>query len=127
MSANFPGTLAGLTVLAEFNSLHGGNLNLAPGPNGRGFAGSFDVTTTTNATGHFTIQAPSLPEGYQTVRIVVVGEPDIPPQAGLSSSFDHSFRIDTTGPRSPRPRLTPAGRAAAVGNEPGEPDRCRST
>ncbi len=66
VSASFPGTLANLTVLAEFSSLHGGNLNLAPGPNGRGFTGSFDVMTTTDATGHFTIQAPSLFEGYQT-------------------------------------------------------------
>ena len=111
VSASFPGTLANLTVLAQFSSLHGGNLNLAPGPNGRGFVGSFDVMTTTNATGHFTIQAPSLFEGYQTVQIVVVGDPDIPPQAGLSSSFDYSFRIDTTGPQITAATLTPGGTA----------------
>ena len=69
VSASFPGTLANLTILAQFSSLHGGNLNLAPGPNGRGFTGSFDVMTTTDANGHFTIQAPSLFEGYQDVRI----------------------------------------------------------
>ena len=98
VTSNFPGTLAGLTVLAEFNSLHGGNLDLAPGPDGRGFIGSFDAVATTDANGHFTIQAPFLPEGFNRVRLVVIGQPDSPPLPGLSSAFDHSFRIDNTTP-----------------------------
>ena len=122
VSAGFPGTLANLTILAQFSSLHGGNLNLAPGPNGRGFTGSFDVMTHTDANGHFTIQAPSLFEGYQMVRILVVGDPDIPPQAGLSSSFDHAFRIDTTSPQiGLTSSTTPGVPLNAVSLTPGGP------
>src|SRR5262249_26939112 len=68
VGASSPATLSGLTVLAEFNSLHGGNLDLNPGPNGRGFIGSFDATARTDSTGKFVIQAPALFEGYQLVR-----------------------------------------------------------
>src|SRR5262249_52408532 len=119
VAAGFPGTLANLTVLAQFNSLHGGNLTLAPGPNGRGFVGSFDVMTHTDANGHFTIQAPSLFEGYQLVRVLVIGNPDIPPQDGLSSSFDHAFRIDVTAPHIGVPSTIPGVPLNAVSLTPG--------
>ncbi len=52
--ATFPGTISGLTVLAEFSGLHNGNLTLAP-LNGYGYTGTYDVSTTTNANGSFTI------------------------------------------------------------------------
>ncbi len=98
-------------MLAEFGGLHGGTTTLAAGPGGRGFVGPFDVTTTTDANGTFVIQAPPLPEGFQTVRVVVIGQPDIPPQAGLSSSFDHAFRIDNTPPQILQVTQTPAAGA----------------
>ncbi len=98
VSASFPGSLAGLTVLAEFNSLHGGTNNLATGSNGRGFVGNFDVQTTTDASGRFVIQAPHLPEGFTDMRLVVIANPDSPPQAGFSSSSDFTFRIDSSTP-----------------------------
>ena len=47
VASNFPGALGNLTVLVEFNGLHNGAIDLAPGPNGRGFIGNFDVVTTT--------------------------------------------------------------------------------
>ena len=101
--------LAGLTVVAEFNSLHGGTNTLAPGPTGRGYVGPVDATATTTATGKFIIQAPVLPEGYTDMRLVVIGLPDAPPQAGLSSSFDQTFRIDTTSPSIVGDSLIPGG------------------
>jgi hypothetical protein len=116
VSASFPGTVAGLTVVAEFSGLHGGSLNLATGSGGRGFTGSFDVTATTNATGGFVIQAPFLPEGYETVRVVVIGQPDSPPLPGLSASRDQSFRIDHTAPFVNDATLVPGGAALPGGN-----------
>lgn len=95
----FPGAVAGLTVVAQFNALHNGTLNLNTGVGGRGFVGTPDVTTTTDADGRFTIVAPAdLPDGFNTVRIVVLGQPDAPPLPGLSTRIDTSFRIDTTKP-----------------------------
>ncbi len=41
----------------------------------------------------------------------MIGDPDSPPQAGLSSSFDHAFRIDTTAPQITAATLTPGGTA----------------
>jgi hypothetical protein len=111
VTAAFPTALGGLTVLAQFNSLHGGNIDLAPGMGGRGSTGTADVTTHTDANGHFTIQAPTLFEGFQLMRVVVVGAPDSPPEAGLSSSFDHQFRIDTTAPSIVAVTSTPGGAA----------------
>lgn len=114
VASTFPGSLANLTVLAQFNSLHGGAIDLAPGPNGRGFVGSFDAVVRTDANGRFTILSPSLPAGLTLMRLVVVGDADQPPLAGLSSSFDHSFRIDNTTPLIPTNNgvsLTPGGPA----------------
>ena len=68
----FPGTVAGLPVTAQFNS------GIIP--------------TTTSPSGSFTVTAPPLPEGLQSV-MLVVGQP------GLTSSQQHSFRIDTTAPQ----------------------------
>ena len=66
---------------------------------GRGFVGNFDVVVTTDANGTFRVQAPFLPEGYNSVRIVVVGQPDAPLLPGLSSAYTSAFRIDRRAPR----------------------------
>lgn len=96
----FPGTVAGLTVVAQFNALHNGTFDLTQGPGGRGFSGSFDVATTTDADGNFSFQAPAhLRDGQHTVRIIIVGDSDQPPLPGLSTRIDQSFRIDTTKPQ----------------------------
>jgi len=56
LTPRLSGTLAGLTVLAEFSGLHGGTLNLAP-QNGFGYQGLYDVRTTTDANGTFTLNS----------------------------------------------------------------------
>jgi hypothetical protein len=101
VSAAFPGTKAGLQVYVQFNGLHGGTFDLTQGANGRGIAANShpDVVTTTDANGRFAFGAPlNLPDGFQTVRIIVVNQPDQPPIPGLSTLFDKTFRIDTTSP-----------------------------
>jgi large repetitive protein len=107
VTAKFPGTVSGLLVFAEFNGISHpgvlpGGLDLGLGTGGRGFVGHFDVQTTTNALGQFTINYPAgvtpLPDGLNTVRVVVVGAADIPPLPGLSSVLNTTFRIDTTVP-----------------------------
>ncbi|SIO62070.1 Subtilase family protein [Singulisphaera sp. GP187] len=107
VGASFPGTVAGLQVLVQFNGLHNGQFDLAPGGGGRGFVGTFDVLATTDANGTFIINAPFLPEGYNSVRVLVIGQPDSPPLPGLSSSFSSAFRIDRTGPTVIAASLTP--------------------
>ena len=114
IATSFPGTVSGLTVLAEFNSLHGGNLDLTP-LNGRGYTGSFDVQVTTDANGTFKIPAPFLPEGFQRVRLVVIGQPDAPPLPGLSSSFDRAFKIDQTAPQVLGAALAPGAATLPLG------------
>ncbi len=111
ITARFPSGLAGLTVYAEFNGITHtgvarGGLDLNVGAGGtagngsRGFVGQYDVQTTTNAQGQFTINYPAgvaaLPEGENRLRIVVVGQPDTPPFPGLSTLIDTAFRIDNT-------------------------------
>jgi hypothetical protein len=113
--AAFPGTLGGLTVLAQFNALNGGNLDLAP-VNGRGSMGTVNVQVTTDSTGRFVLPAPFLPEGFNRVRLVVVGQPEAPPLAGLSSSFEHAFRIDKTAPTIVSAALTPGAATLPLGN-----------
>ncbi|MBX6314631.1 MAG: S8 family serine peptidase, partial [Isosphaeraceae bacterium] len=107
LASAFPGSVAGVLVVAEFNGLHGGVLDLAPGAvdpadplrRSRGFVGNFDVTAVTDAFGNFTFTAPAdLPQGYNTVRLIVIGGADQPPLPGYSRQFDHTFRIDTTTP-----------------------------
>lgn len=96
---NFPGSLNGVTIAVQFNALHSGTFDLNTGLNNRGFVGTPDVVVTTDAQGNFTFQTPAdLPDGFNRMRIVAVGRPDAPPQAGLSSKIDVSFRIDTTFP-----------------------------
>jgi hypothetical protein len=99
VTSSFPGAVGGLTVVAQFNGLHNGTFDLNVGAGGRGFVGTPDVVTTTDANGNFVIQAPQdLPDGFHTVRIVVVGQSEAPPLPGLSTRIDQSFRIDTTRP-----------------------------
>ena len=107
ITSRFPGSLANQQVYVEFNGISHpgvpiGTLDLAVGAGGRGFVGHYDVVTTTNALGQFTVFYPPgvlpLPEGENRVRVVVVGQPDSPPLAGLSSSQDLAFRIDRTDP-----------------------------
>ena len=88
-------------------------LDLSPGLNGRGFTGSFDVMTQTDANGHFTIQAPALFEGYQLVRVLVVGSPDLPPQAGLSATA----APPPSTPLPAQPNVAPAPIRAPTGEE----------
>lgn len=100
VSNGFPGAIGGLTVVAQFNALHNGTLDLNTGVGGRGFVGNPDLVTTTDANGRFTIVAPTdLPDGFNTVRVVVLGQADAPPLPGLSARIDTSFRIDTTKPQ----------------------------
>lgn len=122
VAASFPGTVAGLTVYAEFSGLHGGNLSLQP-LNGRGLDPNsvIDVQTTTDANGGFLIKAPFLPEGFQRVRLVVVGQVDSPPLAGLSSQYDHAFRVDNTAPQVVAATLTPGAAALPTGAGSGTP------
>ena len=107
VTAGFPATVSDVSIVAEFNGIvHTGvavgGLDLGVGANGRGFVGHFDVQTTTNALGQFTINYPAgvspLPDGENRVRIVVIGANDLPPFPGLSSSLDYAFRVDTTDP-----------------------------
>ena len=126
VSAGFPGTVSGLTVYAEFSSLHGGTTNLTT-QNGRGFTGSFDVQVTTNADGSFTLPAPMLAQGFQYVQLVVVGQADSPPLPGLSTAFNHSFRIDTTAPQVTGASLTPGGAALPLGLGSAQPLASLST
>ena len=97
--SSFPGTVANLQVLVEFNGLHpelGGGFDLNVGGGGRGFVGTFDVAVTTDNNGKFTVTAPPLPEGFQRAQIVVIGQADQPPLPGLSSAQEHAFRTDQT-------------------------------
>ena len=107
VAAKFPGTVSNLLVYAEFNGIPHqgvapGGLDLNVGSNGRGLNGHFDVQTTTDAFGRFTVKYPTgfapLPEGTNRVRVVVVGAADQPPFPGLASAQDSSFRIDTSDP-----------------------------
>ena len=110
----FPGTAAGLTILAEFNGLHGGNLDLATGFGGRGFVGNYDAIITTDASGSFNLAVPSnLPDGFNKVRFVVLGEPDSPPLPGFSTQIDYTFRIDTSLPTIDTSGTHPSGASIA--------------
>jgi hypothetical protein len=101
VSALFPQAIAGLQVVVQFNSLHNNVFDLVQGDNGRGFkvSSSIDVETTTDAHGNFSFTAPAnLPNGFQIVRVIVVGQADSNVLPGLSTLHDQSFRIDTTNP-----------------------------
>ena len=115
VAASFPGTVSGLTVLIQFSGYHGGNFTLAP-QGGRGYTGTYDIQTTTNANGTFTFTPPAaLPEGFQYVRVVVIGQPDSPPLPGFSSQSEAAFRIDTTAPQIVAATLTPGSAPLPLG------------
>ena len=115
----FPGTLANLQVYVEFNGLHNGITTLAVGAGGRGFTGSFDLQVTTNSSGAFTFKAPApLPEGFQNVVAVVVGQVDSPPLPGLAAAKEDAFRIDKTSPQITGASFTPGGASLPLPNSP---------
>ena len=108
----FPGSVSGDQVLVQFGGLHGGSTTLTVGgttqpgaTTGRGYSGSYDVLTTTDSTGTFTVTAPSaLPEGFQSAVAVVIGQADQPPLPGLTR-WPPTASASTRPPlRSPRPR-----------------------
>ena len=105
VTALFPNTNAGLQVYAQFNGISHpglltGGLNLGSAGAGRGVVGQYDVIARTDANGRFTINYPAgvspLPEGQNQIRVVVVGQPDAPNVAGLSSSITTTFQVDRT-------------------------------
>ncbi|HEY2157897.1 MAG TPA: Ig-like domain-containing protein, partial [Isosphaeraceae bacterium] len=99
VGANFPGSAAGVIVLAEFAGLHGGKTTLAVGANGRGFVGTYDTYAITNAAGQFTITAPAgLPNGLNNVVFVAVGQADQALLPSLATGTATSVRIDTSLP-----------------------------
>ena len=114
----FPGSVAGDPILVEFSGDNGGTTTLAAGPSGRGFVGKYDVLTTTTSTGSFTLTSPLLPEGFQTAVAVVVGQPDLPPLPGLSSSNVNGFRIDKTSPEITTASFTQGGAGLPLPNGP---------
>jgi large repetitive protein len=116
--APFPGTVAGLQVYIEFDGIHGGNITLGTGSGNRGFTGTFDMVVTTDANGTFSFTAPPLPEGFQHVQAVVVGQVDQPPLPGLSSSLEDGFRIDKTAPQITGASFTPGGALLPLPNSP---------
>jgi hypothetical protein len=101
IGSSFPAAAGGLTVAVQFNGPRRGTFDLDVGAGGRGFRGTPDLLVTTDANGNFRFRAPvDLPDGFNTVRIVVVGQSDLPPLPGLATRFDQSFRIDTTTPQA---------------------------
>ncbi len=107
----FPGTVANLQVYIQFDGLHNGVITLAVGAGGRGYTpgNGYDLTVTTDANGAFSFQAPAaLPEGFQHVQAVVVGQVDAPPLPGLASSLEDAFRIDKTDPYIDTASFAPA-------------------
>jgi hypothetical protein len=100
VATTFPGSVAGLRVLVQFNGLNGYQpITLGLGANGRGFIGSFDRETTTDAFGQFSVTAPSaLADGFNQIRVVVIAGQDLPNEAGYSTYQDSSFRVDTVTP-----------------------------
>jgi hypothetical protein len=116
--APFPGTVAGLLVYIEFASLHGGTTTLAVGGGGRGFTGTYDQVVTTTSTGSFTVNAPGLLQGFQSVVAVVVGQPDDPPLPGLASTQTDSFRIDLTAPQVTGASFVEGGASLPLPNGP---------
>ena len=110
LGANFPGTVAGVLVVAEFNGLsHNstttgrpeapGTTDLGVGLNGRGFVGNYDTFAITNAAGQFTVTAPAgLPDGLNTVTFVAVAPQDQSVLPGLATKTSLTFRVDTSLP-----------------------------
>jgi hypothetical protein len=114
----FPGSIAGDQVYIQFGGTptNNGNISLGVGGGGRGFTGSFDLSTTTNSSGAFSVTAPPLVQGFQTAVAVVVGQIDSPPLPGLSSALSDAFRIDQTPPQITTASLTQGGAALPLPN-----------
>src|SRR5262249_33248809 len=93
----FPGTVAGLSVALHYIPTHPGGFDLRAGAGGRGLdpTSTPDQFVQTNAAGQFTFTPPfDLRDGFQRIRIVVVGDTDAPPLPGLASTpRDISFRV----------------------------------
>ncbi len=115
--APFPGTVANVQVYIEFGGIHNENITLSVGTGGRGFAGTFDLLVTTDANGAFTFTAPPLPEGFQHVQAVAVGQVDTPPLPGLASSLEDAFRIDKSA-QITGASFTPGGPVLPLPNSP---------
>ena len=97
--ADFPATNAGLQVAIQYIQEHPGGFDLDVGPNGQGFVGNPDQIVTTGSDGSINFTPPfDLRDGFQRVRVVVIGEADFPPLPGRATRLDFSFRVDTTGP-----------------------------
>lgn len=129
---SFPGTVANLEVYLQFNGLHpelNGGFDLTVGDSGRGIAPTshYDLKVVTDASGKFVVNLPSgvtLPEGFQRVQMVVVGQPDEPPPSplpGLASSLQRAFRIDRTAPQVTGASLTPGGTELPGPGQSGSP------
>jgi hypothetical protein len=117
--SSFPGTVANLSVYIQFGGLHDGVITLSTGTGGRGFSGSYDLMVVTDANGGFTFTAPNvLPEGYQVVQAVVVGQADKPPLPGYSSTKGDGFRIDLTPPQITSASFLPGGPSLPLPNGP---------
>ncbi len=122
--AAFPAAITGIQILVEFDGLHNGQITLGVGTGGRGFTNSnpaiapFDQLVFTNPNGSFAFLAPALPEGFQHVQAVVVGQADEPPLPGLASSQEDAFRIDKTAPEITGASLTAGGTALPLPNGP---------
>ncbi len=115
----FPGTVANLSVYVQFGGLHDGVITLSTGTGGRGFSGSYDLMVITDANGGFTFTAPNpLPEGFQIVQAVVVGQADKPPLPGYASTKADGFRIDLTPPQITSASFTPGGPSLPLPNGP---------
>ncbi len=117
--AAFPGTVAGLQIYLQFTGLHTGDVLLTVGAGGRGYSGSYDMVVTTDANGQFSFTPPSvLPEGFQGVQAVAVGQIDTSPLPGLSSSYEDVFRIDKTAPQITSASFVAGGPALPLPNGP---------
>jgi hypothetical protein len=115
--SSFPGTVANLSVYIEFGGIHNGDITLGVGNGGRGTSGTFDVRVTTDANGAFSLVAPqALPEGFQIVQAVVVGQADKPPLPGFSSAKPDGFRIDLTSPQITSASFVPGGPSLPLPN-----------
>lgn len=101
IQSDFPAAVSGVTVVAQYN-VPNGTFDLDLGAGGRGWSGTPQIITTTNATGNFTLTYPAsqsaLDNGYYKLRTLVVGQSSDLVLPGLSSKMDQSFRIDLTHP-----------------------------
>jgi hypothetical protein len=117
--APFPGTVANVQVFVQFGGLHDGDILLGVGGGGRGYVGPYDVVVTTDANGGFSVTPPkALPEGFQEVVAVVVGQPDQPPLPGFASQKLDGFRIDKTPPQIASASFVPGGPPLPLPNGP---------